>query len=53
MKRHHDHINSYKGKHLIMGGGSHSFRDYHHIREPGGMQTDTFPTSDFQFFVGK
>ena len=41
MKRHHDHCNSHKGKHLIgsalqFGGLVH----YHYSRKQGGTQAD-------------
>ena len=42
VKRHHDHSNSYKGKHLI--GVAYSFTGLAHFphgREHGGMQADT------------
>ena len=41
VKRHHDHGNSYKGKHFI--GAGLQFRGlvhYHHGRKHGGMQVD-------------
>ena len=41
MKKHHDHGNSYKGKHLI--GAGLQFRDlvhYHHGGKHGSMQAD-------------
>ena len=41
VKRHHDHDNSYKGKHLI--GAGLQFRGlvyYHHGRKHGGVQAD-------------
>jgi hypothetical protein len=41
LKRHHDHSNSYRGKHLI--GAGLQFRDvvhYHHGQKHGGTQVD-------------
>ena len=41
VKRHHDHDNFYKGKHLI--GAGFQFRDlvqYHHGEKSGGLQAD-------------
>ena len=41
VKRHYDHSNSYKRKHLIGAGLHFSGLDhYHHGRKPGEMQAD-------------
>ena len=45
MKRHQEHSNSYKGKHLILAGlqVQKSTVHYHHGRKHGSIQADMVP----------